>query len=141
FRPVEFRKLTQLAAFRRPLHREHIAAEIARVPIAFNCEHDYELAAWLPRLAKRSASAPWLVTSLLRKLTLCSRQWCFALGNEPLRDRPGSIILSGPERTPRVSEQNLETFPGFAKQKKPCADIPRCSPARHGYLSSIHAGA
>src|SRR6266567_1273906 len=124
--PVDLGEFLTLAGLGRPLEREHVAAELRRVTVAFHCPGVDHLAAALRDRCQRDERTLSPAAGFLLELALRGRQrllfrWKLTLGH-----RPGPCVFPRPERTARVHQENLELTVLQAKHQETGA-LPRHS--------------
>jgi len=92
-----------------PLHLELVAGDVLDVEVALDRPYADQLAAWLAELAKvdpvsyRSCLAQLLFEFPVRSLFRILTRLILAL-----RDRPGTVVLVGPERAAGMHDEHLE---------------------------------
>jgi hypothetical protein len=79
----------------------------------------HHFAAWLLHLTKGKRRPDRVDTSLLAELASGRREKVLAWSDLAFGDGPGAQILAGPERTPEVDEQDLDSRRPTPKEQEP----------------------
>src|SRR5215469_3754939 len=120
-RLVDLGKLLPLAGSRRPFERERVAPHRRRIAIALERPRVHDLPALVFDRAERSKVSARFDAGFLLELSLRSRKFIFARLDFSLRDEPGALVLSSPERTSQVDQQHLELIVTDPVHQQACA--------------------
>lgn len=124
-RSIDLRKRLLLPGARRPLHLKRVAAQRARIAIAFQRPGMDELSRLMLHRPERDQleSRMNIEPSLFPKLAERRRLFVFAGIDFALRKKPGPVILLRPERAAEMDQQKLEFAILTAIQEKTRADF------------------
>jgi hypothetical protein len=117
--PVDFWELPKLARAPRPLEFEGVASRVSDIEVAVNGEGGQYFPARLAHRVKRDIrSLRWRKPDFLREFSPGSRPRVLAFGVLALRDGPCPVVLAGPDRSPRMPDQNLGNAVAHPVQKQ-----------------------
>ena len=121
-RAINLRPRRHLARARRPLHLELVADDVLDIEITFDCPHANQFAAGLAELTEVDpGSRGRFLAELLgefpvRRLLRILARLVLALG-----DRPGTVVLLGPERAAGMHHEHFENPTAIeAIRQQPC---------------------
>src|SRR5262249_54958323 len=123
---IGFGELHLAAGFGWPLHREQVAAKRCEIAVAFDRPGPHRLSSRLLEAAEIEECSYGAEAGLLFEFALSGGEWIFVALKDSLRDRPGAVVLLGPERPARMHQQELGLRRATAEHQNACAVL------RHG---------
>src|ERR1700730_5792798 len=108
---------------RRPFQGKEIAFHAGRTAASLKSPDKDPFSGFLSYLAEINERFGSRDRSLFFKLPLSSRKVVLTRIDQSLWDRPRSILFSGPERTTRMHQENLQNGPRVSIHQKPGAHL------------------
>src|SRR5262249_31392259 len=107
-RTIDFGKGRLASALGWPFEFEAVGDQRCGIEVAFHPPRCHDLPTGLNHIAEGEEIALRAGAGLLLEFALRPCQRVFALQIFPFRDRPGAVVLLGPEWTARMHEQNFD---------------------------------